>query len=483
MKNLKKILSLLGIISIFLPMISDASGSFTLYDLPTMYLNIGISATQVNSIQIAAPYRNGVAVAIPAMSGAIFQFTQNAKQENIYAARVGVDPSTKIITLYGVVRDLCFNQSVSFTGCSTGQNFQKGAQILLTDDARIFNLKANVDTQNLFSSSGAIAFSGSGSFAFPTFATVTARNQELGSTVSGPVKGSCVTVTGLCYLSTGGAWTAITAGAGNSNASELNAGIMQISTIANLRSLTSTGSTGALNVVPNKWVVKNGTGALSAGRIPSLNQAGVLSSSFVNMAGSGVVITKSGTGLTVATATSSGYTLMTNQNGSWKPSNNLGYVLKRTSGAPDKITSYTTDTNFASTVPLGVNLLSTGSVLFIHISGSGSNSTTFSRKYGLKLGSTELCRSNFYVDQATTVRRWLLDATITTSAAGATGKIMTDCKFQFPYNAAAGTISNDSSGSTVTINTTNSNTLNVFSQGSTTNGTSWLIQLFAQLFP
>lgn len=307
------LLSLFALVSSLIPSPSLAlSTSYDVFNVPDMFLNAGITESATTGIYLAAPVRNGAKVTYPTTSGGLLKFEQNGREELVAYNSATVDATTKVITLAGVTRNVCFNLATAFTSCGNGKIFTKGASVRLVNAAQLFNLKANIDRANTFTARNAIRFSGSGSLGQPTFATTAIRDQQLGaSPASGSGLVACVVATGLCYDGLGGAWVSRAAGSVQ-NADTGVSGKVEIPTLAHMQNLTGTGSSGAQNVVPLRWLVKNGTGSVSAGRVPTLNNLGKLHSSFLNATNSGVLVTRTGTGLVAARGTTSGQVLMVN---------------------------------------------------------------------------------------------------------------------------------------------------------------------------
>lgn len=318
---MKRILSSLTGLALCIGLFAQpAHAAITSYDalnLPVMYLSTPItSPTQTTNIKIAALQRNGETVTNPSTTGAVLRITQGSKVEDMHYTSATVDPVTKVTTLIGVTRNLCWNVAREYRSCGNGETFSRGAIVQLNTDARILNLKANIDRPNVFSASGAISFSGSGSFKLPFFANPTARDQRFNAPQ--PFQLSCLTDTGKCSVYAGGAWTEFATATGSFvNASDSVAGKVQIITLAHLQSRTATGSTGAQNVLTPRWVVKNASGSVSAGRIPQLNHNGLLDASFGAMgsgtyAMSGVLLGNHNKKFTTVAPSSSGNYLRSN---------------------------------------------------------------------------------------------------------------------------------------------------------------------------
>ena len=256
---------------------------------PQMYLGNSITSTQTTGITIAALTRNGSTVTFPTTSGGILRVRQGALVEDIAYDTATVDQSTKIATLAGVVRGICWNVFNSITTCSDGKAFSKGAITELSIDARLLNFKVNRDRANICTASGCLSFSGSGSFVQPYFANVTIRDTQLSTN---PKKGSvsCLDSTGQCSDYLAGAWRS-RSGSNVVNASLTSAGKVQIATTGAILLNTDDGSTGAPNVLPAQYTTTSGglAGIRKVGYIPVTEDTGFLSGTLL---GIGVTSTK-----------------------------------------------------------------------------------------------------------------------------------------------------------------------------------------------
>jgi hypothetical protein len=246
---------------------------------PQMYLDASITASQTENIKLSALQRNGETVIFPNSTGGVLRIRQGTRVEDISFTGATVNATTKVVTLAGVTRNICWNITDRLVSCGNGYSFSKGAITELSIDARLLNFKANKDRANTFTASGAVTFSGSGSFAFPTFATTAARDQALGATPGGPVRGACAIDTGLCYLYTGGAWTAI-GDAGTANATTTVSGKGELATSSDILSALGFGDSGPL-VIPASLVARSSSGTTQANKIPALDSTGYLSGSLL----------------------------------------------------------------------------------------------------------------------------------------------------------------------------------------------------------
>lgn len=256
----------------------------TSYDVTNevqMNLDVSITRTQTTGIILSSPQVNGVNHRFATTTGGLLRIRSGSFREDITYTSATIGSDNKV-TLVGVTRNICAQNSRAYISCGDGRNWGKGAIVELTVDARLINLKSNLDRSNIFTSSGAIAFSGSGSLAWPTFATTAARDQALGATPGGPVRTACVTATGLCYMYIGGAWTAF-GNTGVSTATESAVGTVELGTVADQLAKTITGNAGP-TVVQTQHLISSGSihginGTIYASRIPMLNASGALSAS------------------------------------------------------------------------------------------------------------------------------------------------------------------------------------------------------------
>lgn len=451
----------------------------TVYDLPVMYLSSPItSTTQVEpEITIAAPIRNGSALIIPSLSGAVFEIAFGGYTESVYASRVAVNSTTGVITLTGsVVRDLCYNQATSFTSCNNGRRWGKGAQVRLVDTAKRFNRLADRTWSNVFNASGAIKFSGSGTIELPSYTSDTERTQQ--SPTPNLYSISCLDSTGKCSIYSGGQWTEIATATGSFvNASDTVAGKVQDGTLDHLQNRTMTGATGAFNAVSFRWLVKNGSGAETFGRILQAGNNGALSPSLggtglPSPTASGVLIGNGNkNSMLQIVAASSGQILRANSKLSWYAWTPTG-IVTQWSQPNEKLTNTNGTQNFTTnyTIPAG---FATGSMVVVEASGTGASTGAF-YKYGLKLGSTLICEGN---QQGTgdPNAAWKLRGELTIKRNGHAGQLFTNCTIN------GGSVSTQSGG-IVSINTTTTNAVNLSLRSNGTTGYSYLINLIVTPF-
>ncbi len=445
-------------------------------DISTLRSQLVVGATSMTLNPIKR-WQNGVKVSGCFKTGSGFLLVQDYLGRTEFMSFNGNACSATYVTTLSNLRRGLSATGATFTA-GTGLAFDAGASVKLTDYPIIYNYALYKDLVNTITGSGQLT-SDETHQAFINYNCITTTQRDAFTKVT---NGDfiCNSSTGTFQMRLGGAWSDVGT-ATVANASDTVSGKLQTVTLAHLQQRTDTGATGAINALTPRWVLRNATGSVSFGRIPQLNQNGVLDSSFFQRTSSGILVTKTGTGLSILRATSSGQTLVSTATNSWTVMPFPGAILKRTVGI-DKIATSTGDQNFANTVVFPANSLLTGSVVLFNITGSGYNAGSSVVDHGLKLGSTELCRSDKWSYAAANEKRWAIRATMTVQSNGATGKIQTDCVINEPGNDSNGKFASTSSGSTTTINTTTPNTVNVFNGNVQGTGWAWITQLFAQFY-
>jgi len=287
-----------------------------------MFLDNSINGTQTTGIVLSSPQLNGAAQRFSTTSGAVLRIRYGNYREDIYTSSATINTVTNKVTLVGVTRNICPQFGRSFISCGNGRSWGKGAIVELNVDARLLNLKANVDRGNNFTASGAIAFltNGSGSLIQPVYTTTTLRDHNLGAVPRFGMS-ACTSDTGLCYDGLGGAWVARGSNA-TANASETVAGKVQLGTILDQIAKTILGSTGAPTVVQTKYLTSSGSvhgtnDSVNAGRVLMLNSSGAISATVGGLgrvnATSGALIVAQGSGaVRLITPAPNGYFLKSN---------------------------------------------------------------------------------------------------------------------------------------------------------------------------
>lgn len=254
-----------------------AATSWNVHNVPQMFLEDSITTTQTTNIQIAAPVLNGDTITFPTTTGAVLRFRQGSRREDIYYSSGSVDSTTKVITLYGVTRDVCFNSDTSLAGCGNGLDFSRGAIVEETIPGQLLNLKANIDRLNSFTGSGRLTSSQTNQ-TFLTLNSVTTAQRDA-FTYKGNGDLIYNTTVGSPQFRAGGAWYSFGSGGGLVDATTTVAGRVEIGTIADQTAKTNTGDSGAPVVVVTQHLTQSGVqlnNSYQAGRIPILNSSGAL---------------------------------------------------------------------------------------------------------------------------------------------------------------------------------------------------------------
>lgn len=266
---------LIGLLCV--PFIVKGATSYEVHNLPDMHLDASITSTQTAGIKVSPP-RYGLTIIWPALSGGVLKLEQGSQYEHIYYSSATINSSTFVSTLSGVIRGLCHTDNDDFEACddaSEQQSFGKGAKVSHVVAAQLLNLKANKDRANLFTASGSVNFSGSGSFRPPVFANTTERNQQLPTPFPFTVVGN--TASGTLQVLIGGQWVSLATGTGSlQNATESVSGKVQLASTGAVILRTDTGASGAAAVLQAKNTTATGGTAHYKGYVPQLNQDGVL---------------------------------------------------------------------------------------------------------------------------------------------------------------------------------------------------------------
>ncbi len=433
--------------------ITHAATSYDVAQETRMYLAVSITNTQTTGIIIDTPQLNNSTFTFSTTSGGVLRFNYGSHQEDVYYSSATLN-AAKQVTLAGVIRNVCPQYFRTIVTCGNGQYFGKGTIVQLIQDARLFNLKANIDRANQFTSSGAVTFNGSGSLAFPTFSTTALRDQELGASPAGSIRGACVTATGLCYLSTGGVWTTI-GNTGVGNASQIAAGIVQLGSLADQSGATILGSTGAPTVVQTRYLTGTG-GTTQLWKIPYITRIGTLTGSVL------------GTGNQYA----SGHTHLSGTGGWVADSKATGTVTMLTGSILDSntITNSQSAVYFTQTGTLLSQYINTAGRTNVITAAGTSTWAAGNMTVTLKLGSTVIATCGFL---PVATEAWTVNFMVTTRVAGASGKLQTNAAGSIGVSGAGNSGTTGCGGSTLTssFDTTGNQKVNIGVQWSSSNGT------------
>lgn len=454
-----------------------ATTQTTSYDVtnnPQMYLDASITATQTSNIKLSALTRNGETVIFPNMTGGVLRIKSGSRVEDLSFTGATVNSSSKVVTLAGVTRNICWNIANRFVSCGDGLSFAKGSTVELNVDARLLNFKLNKDRVNLLTGSGQISGTGTGQSIIDLPCVTTTQRDNMTNVSDGNI--ICNSTLGTFQYRSGGSWVSFGSGSIN-NATDSAFGKVQMTTLDALQNRAATGSTGARNVLGNNIVVKNGSGAETYGRILQAGNNGALSPSLggtglPSPTASGVLIGNGNkNSMLQVVATTSGQLLRANSKLSWFAWTPTG-IVTQWSQPNEKLTNSNGTQNFTTnyTLPAG---FATGSMVVVEASGTGASTGAFYR-YGLKLGSTQICESN-QMDPGSTNHAWKLRGELTVKRNGAAGQLFTNCTIN------GGAVSTQSGG-IVSINTTTTNAVNVTLRSNGTTAYSYLINLIVTPF-
>lgn len=453
--------AIIGLI-LSLSITAHAATSWDVANEPQFFLDSTITSSQTTGIRLSAPFLNGEEVNMITTTGGVLRFRQGVKREDVYYSSASVNSSTKVVTLSGVIRDLCRGVTRAIQGCGHGQQFNKGAIVELSVDARLLNLKANVDRLNQFTASGGVSgiLNGSGFLVFPKYTNTTTRLSQFGSN---PVTGSvsCVIADGVCYYYFGSQWISFGSGA-QVNATATIAGKSQAATLAQLQILSSTGSTGALNFITPGLFIKNGSGSVSANRPVLTGNNGALS---VTVGGMGrvthttgaIIIGQGAGGVTGIVGTSANQVPI--WDGSRWAANNIsllsdGVVVHSNFTGSSLIgISSTAQQDFDTTrYAIPANSLLTGSSIEISVRGLTRIKSGQSQTVAFFIGSTQVS-SEGICGGSSTLCTFNLEGSITFPEVGHTGKMMWHIRESGMDDGITNTIS--ASTGAVLVNTTN----------------------------
>lgn len=235
--------------------------------------------TPINASQTSDIYLTAVPDYTPSGETVYINIVDSNNPETITCT--GWNPATNVLT--GVTRGVATYTGESATGSAHGA----GTGVVLSDDWNYFAaiqtaVNSKIDLAG-GTFTGPVDFSGaSTTFRIPNLTT--AQITALAS----PQNGMLVydTTLGEFQYYDGGSWLPVGT-ASVPNASETVAGIIELATVAEQGTATSTGSTGARLVPANSNLVKTSSGAGDENKIAVLNASGSYADGFLNAATSG----------------------------------------------------------------------------------------------------------------------------------------------------------------------------------------------------
>lgn len=256
----------------------------TTYDVTNevqMNLDVSITGTQTTGIILSSPQINGINHRFATTTGGLLRIRSGNFREDITytSATIGSDNR---VTLVGVTRNICAQYARQYISCGDGRRWGKGAIVELTVDARILNLKLNLDRRNNLTGSGQITGTGTGQAIIDLPCITTTQRDAFNSADVSDGQLICNSTTGTFQQRIGGAWLSIGT-TGDVNATESVAGKVELATIAEQLSKGISGSAGPL-VVQTQYLTSSGAvhginGTVNASRIPILNASGALAAS------------------------------------------------------------------------------------------------------------------------------------------------------------------------------------------------------------
>jgi len=224
--------------------------AWTVFNEVQMYLNKSITSTQTTGIELAAPKLNGDTYSYNTLSGGMLRVSAGSRREDIWYSSGSVNATTKVITLYGVIRGVCENDSDDIVTCNDGKSFSRGSIVELNNDARLYNWKLNINTVNVMDGSGSLRGNTGQPHIF--FRKVT-KTQRDAFTYKGESSDAYIvpnTTKGVFQYTMDNGTTYIDFGSGAIvNANYVTAGKVEIGTGAELLNRTLSGSTNARLVI------------------------------------------------------------------------------------------------------------------------------------------------------------------------------------------------------------------------------------------
>lgn len=391
-----------------------------------MNLDVSINSTQTTGIILSAPQLNGSNWTFATTSGGVLRIRYGSYREDIYYTSATVNATTKKVTLVGVTRGICPQVARAYTACGFGRSWGKGAIVELTVDARILNLKPNIDRANTFTDlqtfGSGVTMSGVDEVFKFNHGTTAQRDA-----VANPAYSLWYNdTTSVFNQYIGGVWTDMASGT-TANASETVAGKVEIADLKAQSGGTVLGSSGAPNVVGTQYLTSTGGLAAFFGRITILSKTGTLTGSIL------------GTNYSTAKTNTGNFLRV---DGTWATTPYRLLYVNGTGSSVGNLSSQS-ELNFpvaATSYAIPVATWGTGKILRIRAGGTyvavdvDSNLNIY-----LKIGGTRVC--TFNTVGANTSGGWNIDADVVIRTVGGGGTVQTTGKSSFvnidPTNANA----------------------------------------------
>jgi len=402
-----------------------AAVTYDVTNEPQMNLadNLLPSAT---TLKIASRQRNGDNYVFRTLTGGVLRIRWGAFTEDVAFTGASYN-ADNTVSITGLTRDLCPHVTDRYTSCGTGRAWGKGAIVERNVDARLLNGKSDLAGANTFTASGAVRFSGSGSYQMPYFPSTAERDRQRPSPQ--PFEQACVTATGLCYAYIGGTWTAY-GNTGVGNADTTTAGKVELATVADQIARTANGESGAAAVVQARHLTQSGAinNTYQAGRIPILNSSGALAASLgglgTNAVSSGSVIIGQGAATVKSVAPGSANNVLISNGSSWTSGSAPVFckpvflsVTSSTATGASSTTAHMFDTN---RYDIPANDLINGVMYRFTAAGSGTW-VSGGINYRARLGTTDLLLSQITPAGA---HEWVLRGEFSgTQAASASARV------------------------------------------------------------
>ncbi len=413
---------------------AHAATSWDVTNEPQMYLANNITNSQTTGIMIASRQLNGSDYEYNTLTGGILRVRWGSYVEDIAFTSSTRNTTTNVVTLAGVTRNICPHFTETIVSCGNGRNWGKGAIVERNQDARLFNLKADIDRSNTFTGSGALESSQTNQpFLFPNRATT--------AQIAAFTYGLSASKAFLVFDTTEGVmkyWNGsslVKFGSGSTtNMTTIVKGAGELATVADASGATILGDSGAPVLVGTNIVIRHSTGAINArNKVVATNNFGFISGSLL----SNLPINKFNGG------TNASSTTFWRGDGTW--GNSDVDVLIASGSYATQLFCNGSEQTFSRVYTFGSSTLSAGDLYEFSVTGTGGT-TSATRTHRLKLGSTEICKARPLTSNE---KYWSLRGNFSVQATGASGRIHADCLW-----SSSGSVV--TTGSTVTVNTTNS---------------------------